>query len=325
MSLPPSNVTAVIPTYRHARYIAKTLDSLLTQTQPPRAIIVVNDGSEDDTDGAVAPYLAHIEYLKRPHRGLRFAVAEGLDRVRTDYVHFIASDDWLEPTALEVLSSVLDSHPDVGVSHGWRVIEDGERTRLSGPPLLGKHRDVRMILSGQYVYATPSILWRTEAVLRVQALLKFSYALDYARWMAVVLEGWHYFAVPHVLGHYRRHPDNSSCLANYGGMGQDERRALRFILLHYRQRLSDDERSAIRENFHRHYRELAWKDVADGNRTRARRRFSRQLHLPDGRWNSLAGWGASVLPRSLYLWAKHEQIKISHVSERRSALRSKGN
>ena len=299
-----SKVTAVVPSYGHAGYIGKTLESLLGQQEPPRAIVVVNDGSPDDTDAAVGPYLNRITYLRQFHQGLAHAVLNGLSLVETEYVHFIASDDWLEPTALQVLSRVLDSDPEIGVAHGWRVVEDGDSSHLNGPPLVGKHHNLKLVLSGEYIYATPSILWRTAAVRQVQEALNLSFALDYARWMAVLLEGWHCYAVPNVLGHYRRHARNSSRQANYSLVSLEELRALRFILRHYRHRMTHRQLATLRVNIHGHYRDRAWQDLRAGRAERARRRFAHHLRHSPGRFNSIVGWGAASLPRPVYYWLR---------------------
>lgn len=299
-----SKVTAVVSRYRHAGYIGKTLESLLGQEEPPRAIVVVNDGAPDDIDAAVAPYLNRITYLHQFHQGLAHAVLNGLSLVETEYVHFIASDDWLEPSALQVLSRVLDNDPEIGVTHGWTVVEDGDGSHLNGPPLLGKHHNMNLLLSGEYIDATPSILWRTAAVRQVQEILNVSLALDYARWMAVLLEGWHCYAVPNVLGHYCRHLRNSSRQDNDNLMSLDELRALRFMLRHYRHRMTPRQLATLRVNIHGHYRDRAWQDLRAGRAKRARRRFAHHLRHSPGRWDSIVGWGAASMPRPLYYWLR---------------------
>lgn len=295
-----SAVTVVVPSYGHAAYIAQTLDSLLAQTRLPAAIVVINDGSPDDTDGAVERYLDRIDYVKQPHQGLLAGVREGLARVRTPYVMFVASDDWLEPRALEAFGAVLDAHPDVGVVQAWRMVEREDGFELNGPPLRGKHRAADLILSGHYVFGSPCVMWRMEAADSARHFLRFSTSLDWARWIGVVLEGWHCYALPDVLGHYRRHAGQTTDPANAPFMMRDELRLLHFTRRVYRDRLSPKEAAALNLAVEERVRGLAWIDLRDGRRLAARRRFRGLTHRPGMRVNALLGLTLASLPEGAY-------------------------
>lgn len=300
MNAPTSPVTVVVPSYLHAPYIAKTLASLLAQTRPPAAIVVINDGSPDDTDQAVAPYLAQIAYIKRPHQGLLAGVREGLRRVRTPYVMFVASDDWLEPYALKTFTAVLEAHSDVGVVHSWRMVEDENGFTLSGPPLRGKHRASALILSGHYVFGSPCVMWRMEAAESAGRFLRFSTSLDWARWIGVTLEGWYCYALPDVLGHYRRHAGQMTDPVHARTMIADELRMLRFTRRIYQGRLSRPEAAAVNQAIAERVRGLAWLDLRSGRGKAARRRFRRLVRRPGMRTNALVGLTLGVLPGPAY-------------------------
>ena len=71
-------VSVVIAAYNAARYLRETLESALAQTHAHREIIVVDDGSTDDTAARLAPYRSRIIYIRRPHGGLAAARNAGL-------------------------------------------------------------------------------------------------------------------------------------------------------------------------------------------------------------------------------------------------------
>jgi glycosyltransferase involved in cell wall biosynthesis len=94
-------VSVVIPVYNGARYLSDCIRSVLAQTEPPAEIIVIDDGSEDDTPQVAAEWSAHVRYERRGHGGISFARNEGLKLVTTEYIAFIDSDDLWLPRKLE--------------------------------------------------------------------------------------------------------------------------------------------------------------------------------------------------------------------------------
>jgi len=89
-------VTVVIPTYNYGRYICETVESALGQTYSPVEIIVVDDGSMDDTRERLATYGDRIRYIHQQNRGLSAARNTGIQAARGEFVALLDSDDlWL--------------------------------------------------------------------------------------------------------------------------------------------------------------------------------------------------------------------------------------
>ena len=156
-SLP--GVCVVIPTYRHALTVAQTLESLFAQTYPPAEVIVVNDGSPDDTDASIAPYMDRITYIKQSNSGMSAAANRGFGLCSQPLVMFLASDDWLAPKALATLMRALVDNPDAGVAYGQVIVVDREGrplgTDFTGvePRKIGRHDALPLLLRGNYLPA----------------------------------------------------------------------------------------------------------------------------------------------------------------------------
>lgn len=103
------SVSVVIPTYNCAKYIARSIDSALKQTRPPAEILIVDDGSVDDTRAVVSAYVDKgIRYIEMPHGGASAARNKGIELASCTYVAFLDADDLWRPTNLETQISILE-------------------------------------------------------------------------------------------------------------------------------------------------------------------------------------------------------------------------
>lgn len=107
----------IIPAYNRGALLPQTLRSALAQTVPFREIIVVDDGSTDDTAQAVAQFGDRIRYIRTENQGVQKARNVGVDAAMADRVAFCDSDDLLDPEYVEVMSTWLASHPDTDVTY----------------------------------------------------------------------------------------------------------------------------------------------------------------------------------------------------------------
>lgn len=102
-----SSVSVIVPTYNCARFIGEAIDSILGQTKLPDQIIVVDDGSTDDTEQVVRRYGARVEYIKQKNTGVSAARNTGLDAARCDFVSFLDADDRWRPTYIQTMREFL--------------------------------------------------------------------------------------------------------------------------------------------------------------------------------------------------------------------------
>jgi len=120
-------VSVIIPTYNRAHLIAETIQSVLAQTFRDFEVIVVDDGSTDNTSDIVSPF--PVRYFQQENKGPSAARNKGIELARGDYVAFVDSDDILLDKALQKSVEVLDAHPEVGFSYGqWYRMDENRRT-----------------------------------------------------------------------------------------------------------------------------------------------------------------------------------------------------
>lgn len=101
----------VIPAYNRAHLIGETIDSALAQGTPFSEIIVVDDGSTDDTLAVLEKYAGRITVIATDNRGVQAARNTGIRAAKSDYVTLCDSDDLLEPDFLDVFSAWLARNP----------------------------------------------------------------------------------------------------------------------------------------------------------------------------------------------------------------------
>lgn len=122
-------VTTVIPTFNRANDLGIALDSALAQTYPAHLheIIVVDDGSTDNTAEVVARYGDRVRFLPKANGGVSAARNHGIDHACGEAIAFLDSDDSWEPEKLALQVEVLLRDPDVGLVLTSMAVVDGDR------------------------------------------------------------------------------------------------------------------------------------------------------------------------------------------------------
>ena len=114
----PNSVTVLIPTFNRAELLLEALDSILAQTRQPDEIIVINDGSTDDTIDRLKAYRSDVKILNQENSGKSAALNKALKVAKGDLIWVFDDDDIAEPDALEILLGLLEANPDADFAYG---------------------------------------------------------------------------------------------------------------------------------------------------------------------------------------------------------------
>lgn len=124
-------VSVVIPAYNAAWCVGKAIDSVLEQDYTERELLVVDDGSSDDTAAVLAGYGSAIRVITQSNGGLSSARNVGILASRGSLVAFLDADDWWMPGKLKRQVELMDSRPDLGFSSTAARVEDTDGRLLN--------------------------------------------------------------------------------------------------------------------------------------------------------------------------------------------------
>jgi glycosyltransferase involved in cell wall biosynthesis len=136
-------VSVIVPAFNLAQYLPAAIDSALAQDPPGGSIevIVVDDGSTDETARVLDTYGDRIRVIRQPNRGLVAAVDRGLEVAAGEYIGLLDADDEWPRDRLRRHVAILDSFPSIGLVHGDMEMIDahGQTTHPSFFALNGIH------------------------------------------------------------------------------------------------------------------------------------------------------------------------------------------
>ena len=115
-------VSVIVPTYKHRDFVLATLDSVFAQTFTDYEVIVVNDGSPDDTADVLRPLAeaGRIRYVEQENQGQAAARNRGIAQARGEFVALLDDDDLWPPDKLEWQVGCLRADPTAVAAYGYR-------------------------------------------------------------------------------------------------------------------------------------------------------------------------------------------------------------
>lgn len=120
--------SVIMPVYNRAAVIARAVESVLRQTSPPAEIIIVDDGSEDETASILKQYLPQIRIIRQENRGVSAARNAGIRAATGEWIALLDSDDEWLPQKLELAIRYIQAHPDCKIFQTEEIwIRNGKR------------------------------------------------------------------------------------------------------------------------------------------------------------------------------------------------------
>jgi glycosyltransferase involved in cell wall biosynthesis len=129
-------VSIIIPTYNHQIYIGGAIQSVLEQSYQNFEVIVVDDGSQDNTKEVVAKFGNRVKYIWQKNKGLSGARNTGIKNATGKYISLLDSDDLYEPDFLKTLIGILDNNPQLDAVYCSAHAVDKNNQSL--PQVIGK-------------------------------------------------------------------------------------------------------------------------------------------------------------------------------------------
>ena len=202
-------VSVIICTYNHGRFIPSAVDSVLAQTFTDRELIVVDDGSTDDTGRILSPYRDRLRYVAKANAGAFAARNTGRALARGRLIAFLDADDVWEPHALARLKQALDSGPRVGLAAGTYRSIDADGNAIGTPYRRSRPGSKVSVESLLLTDAdVPGCLYRREALDAAGPFSEINrYCGDYELWLALAMT-WEIVVVDEPLLRKREHATN---------------------------------------------------------------------------------------------------------------------
>jgi glycosyltransferase involved in cell wall biosynthesis len=111
------NISVIIPTYNRRESLCNALDSVLRQTYMPDEIIVIDDGSSDNTENMMANKYPDVRYIYQPHSGVSSARNNGILNSTNHWIAFLDSDDKWHKNKIKIQSKLLALNPEYKICH----------------------------------------------------------------------------------------------------------------------------------------------------------------------------------------------------------------
>jgi len=116
---PPPLVSVIIPVYNCERYLAEAIESVLAQTYQPIEVIVINDGSTDDSEAVAKRFDSSIRYYAHPNKGLGATRNRGVELAQGHFIAFLDADDLWVADKIERQMAYFDDDPDLDMAFGY--------------------------------------------------------------------------------------------------------------------------------------------------------------------------------------------------------------
>ncbi len=165
-----ANVSVVVPSYNHAHFVGSCLRSIVKQSQQPRELLVIDDGSTDDSPKQIAAILNDCpfpsELIVRDNRGLCATLNQGLEKTSGEYFAYLSSDDLWLAEFLQARTELLDQRPEAVLCYGHAFFVDDENNIVDCTADWANYvdGDVRSMLLTTIAPMSPTVLYRRSAL-----------------------------------------------------------------------------------------------------------------------------------------------------------------
>lgn len=189
-------ISVIIPVYNTEKYIEKCLESLAKQEMQDFEVIVVNDGSTDNSENVIKNYMQssklNIKYLEKENGGLASARNYGVEKASGKYISFLDSDDYLDKNLFSELEKYIDKDIDLIKFKMKKVDEKGKVIeKLDGPVFdicSGKQAYEKLCTSDKYMDPACIYLYKREFFVENNFKYKLRYHEDFGLTSLIIVQ-----------------------------------------------------------------------------------------------------------------------------------------
>jgi glycosyltransferase involved in cell wall biosynthesis len=204
-------VSIVTPSYNQARFLRRTVNSVLGQDYPHVEYIVIDGGSTDGSADVLRSYGGRFRWVSEPDRGQSDAINKGFALCRGTIRSYLNSDDVLRPDSIRTVVEHFRRHPEWDLLYGNALHIDADDGILGDYPT--ERYDPSRLLENCFI-CQPAAFWRADIAGRVGPFdAEMHYAMDLDYWLRVGRAGGRMVHVPEVLACSRVHPDTKTLSA----------------------------------------------------------------------------------------------------------------
>jgi glycosyltransferase involved in cell wall biosynthesis len=198
-------VSIVIPCYRQAHFLPESVESALSQTYKNTEVVVVNDGSDDETESLARGYGERIRYVSQKNAGLSSARNAGGRVAAGEYLLFLDADDLLHEEAVRWLIERLKGRTDTVAFMGWRrfdrePLKDDFPNQIPPPSVQPLPKLLHENLSPVHTFLCPRRAFIDIGMFEVS----LKGLEDWDLWLRLALAGIEFATVPKLGAYYRR-------------------------------------------------------------------------------------------------------------------------
>lgn len=203
-------ISVIIPTYNSAAYIERTLDSVLSQCELPDEIVIVDDGSSDNTIKVLEEYeekhrdvFSNIRVFQQTNQGAGAARNRAVKEAHSEWIAFLDSDDIWMPGKLEAVKTVMKNYPDASIiAHDEYAVDEKDleaRQLCKLHERYDKSQDLFIQLYQGNLFSTSCMVIRKEVIEKAGGFDEsLRSAQDYDLWIRCSLNGkLHYIPEPY--------------------------------------------------------------------------------------------------------------------------------
>ncbi len=207
-------VSIVTPSFNQAKYLRRTMDSVLDQDYPNIEYIVIDGNSKDGSQKIIREYKDQLAYWESiPDQGQTDAINKGFAKATGKYLAWLNSDDVYQPGALSEAVAYLEDHPDVGMVYGDCKFIDADGRTIGRFP--AAQTDYKRLRRGYVHIPQQASFFRRDLWKKVGPLdPSFYFAMDYDLWVRLAKEAPLVYLPDHVWASFRLHGDAKTVAAD---------------------------------------------------------------------------------------------------------------